>query len=83
MNSGRLRVGLIAGEPSGDALGAALIAALRRQVPDIECFGVAGPAMRAAGCRALYPAEDLAVALEQADQRMLAAKAGRDRKFRR
>ena len=61
MKSGRLRVGLIAGEPSGDALGAALIEALRRQVPDIECFGVAGPAMRAAGCRALYPAEDLAV----------------------
>ncbi len=61
MSSGRLRVGLIAGEPSGDALGAALIDALRRQVPDIECFGVVGPAMRAAGCRALYPAEDLAV----------------------
>ncbi len=61
MNSGRLRVGLIAGEPSGDALGAALINALRRRVPDIECIGVAGPAMRAAGCRALYPAEALAV----------------------
>ncbi len=61
MNSGRLRVGLIAGEPSGDALGAALIGALRRQMPHVECFGVAGPAMRAAGCRALYPAEDLAV----------------------
>lgn len=56
-----LRVALIAGEPSGDALGAALIEALRRRVPDVECFGVAGPAMRGAGCRALYPAEDLAV----------------------
>ena len=43
------------------SLGAALIGALRRQVPDVECIGVAGPAMRAAGCRALYPAEDLAV----------------------
>lgn len=61
MNSGHLRVGLIAGEPSGDALGAALIGALRQQVPQLECFGVAGPAMRAAGCQALYPAEDLAV----------------------
>lgn len=61
MKAARLRVGLIAGEPSGDALGAALIGALRRQVPDVECFGVAGPAMRAAGCRALYPAEELAV----------------------
>lgn len=61
MSSGRLRVGLIAGEPSGDALGAALIGALRRQVAQVECFGVAGPAMRAAGCKALYPAESLAV----------------------
>ena len=57
----RLRVGLIAGEPSGDALGAALIGALRRRVPEVECFGIAGAAMRDAGCRALYPAEDLAV----------------------
>jgi lipid-A-disaccharide synthase len=57
----RLRVGLIAGEPSGDALGAALIDALRRRVPAVECFGIAGSAMRDAGCRALYPAEDLAV----------------------
>lgn len=57
----RLRVALIAGEPSGDALGAALIEALRRRVPDVDCFGIAGSAMRAAGCRALYPAENLAV----------------------
>ena len=57
----RLRVGLIAGEPSGDALGAALIEALRRRVPKLECVGIAGPAMRAAGCRALYAAEELAV----------------------
>jgi lipid-A-disaccharide synthase len=56
-----LRVALIAGEPSGDALGAALIEALRRRVPNVDCFGVAGPAMRAAGCRALYSADDLAV----------------------
>ncbi len=61
VKAARLRVGLVAGEPSGDALGAALIGALRRQVPQVECFGVAGPAMRAAGCRALYPAEDLSV----------------------
>lgn len=56
-----LRVALVAGEPSGDALGAALIEALRSRVPDVDCVGIAGPAMRAAGCRALYPAEDLAV----------------------
>ena len=57
----RLRVGLIAGEPSGDALGAALIEALRRRVPKLECVGIAGPARRAAGCGALYAAEDVAV----------------------
>ncbi len=56
-----LRVGLIAGEPSGDALGAALINALRRRVPDLECVGVAGAAMRAAGCEAWAQAEHLAV----------------------
>ncbi len=56
-----MRVGLIAGEPSGDALGAALIDALRRRVPDLECVGVAGAAMRAAGCEAWAQAEHLAV----------------------
>jgi len=56
-----LRVGLIAGESSGDQLGAALITALKARVPDIECFGVAGPLMAAAGCEIWAPAEDLAV----------------------
>jgi lipid-A-disaccharide synthase len=47
-----LRVGIVAGEHSGDQLGAALIAALRERVPALECFGVAGPKMIAAGCEA-------------------------------
>src|SRR5256884_2362042 len=38
-----LRVGIVAGESSGDQLGAALIAALRARVPHMHCFGVAGP----------------------------------------
>lgn len=54
-------MGLIAGESSGDQLGAALITALKARVPDIECFGVAGPLMAAAGCEIWAPAEDLAV----------------------
>jgi lipid-A-disaccharide synthase len=56
-----LRVGIVAGESSGDQLGAALIAALRERVPELECFGVAGPKMIAAGCQAWAGAEELAV----------------------
>lgn len=56
-----LRVGIVAGEASGDQLGAALIAALRAHRPDIECFGVAGPKMVAAGCKAWASADELAV----------------------
>lgn len=56
-----LRVGIVAGESSGDLLGAALIAALRERVPDLQCFGVAGPKMMAAGCEAWAGSEELAV----------------------
>lgn len=56
-----LRVGLVAGESSGDQLGAALIGALRERVEDLHCFGVAGPKMRAAGCEAWASADELAV----------------------
>src|SRR5258708_1079272 len=56
-----LRVGLVAGEASGDTLGADLINALRRISPDAEFFGVAGPKMRAAGCEVWEPSESLAV----------------------
>ena len=56
-----LRVGLVAGEASGDTLGAGLIQALRRLVPDAEFFGIAGPKMQAAGCEVWEPAESLAV----------------------
>lgn len=56
-----LRVALVAGETSGDMLGAGLIRALRAQVPDAAFEGVAGPQMIAAGCRAWYPMERLSV----------------------
>jgi lipid-A-disaccharide synthase len=56
-----LRVGLVAGEASGDTLGADLIHSLRRRAPDIQFFGVAGPKMQAAGCESWEPAESLAV----------------------
>ncbi|MEA3173060.1 MAG: lipid-A-disaccharide synthase [Gammaproteobacteria bacterium] len=56
-----LRVGLVAGEASGDTLGADLINALRRIAPDTQFFGVAGPKMLAAGCEVWEPAESFAV----------------------
>ena len=61
MTTRALRIGVVAGETSGDQLGAALIAALRARVPGIEVRGVCGPAMRAAGCAALADAHELAV----------------------
>jgi len=56
-----LRIGLVAGEASGDTLGAHLIAALRAVKPDAKFFGVAGPKMQAAGCEVWEPSESLAV----------------------
>lgn len=56
-----LRVALIAGEDSGDALGAGLITALKHAEPDIAVAGVAGPRMRAAGIDAWRDAGELSV----------------------
>jgi lipid-A-disaccharide synthase len=56
-----LRIALVAGEASGDTLGAALIDALRRRFPDAQFAGVAGPKMKAAGCMAWFDSEELAV----------------------
>jgi len=55
------RVGIVAGEASGDLLGSHLIKALRARCPDIEFVGVAGPKMIAAGARSLFPMEKLSV----------------------
>jgi lipid-A-disaccharide synthase len=56
-----VRIALVAGEASGDALGAALIDALRRRFPAAEFGGVAGPKMRAAGCTAWHSIDELSV----------------------
>ena len=54
-------IGLVAGEASGDLLGAHLVEALRARRPNLQFEGIAGPRMIAAGVRALYPMEKLAV----------------------
>ncbi len=55
------QLGIIAGEASGDLLGAHLMQALRAQHPNLSASGIAGPRMVAAGVQALYPSDKLAV----------------------
>src|SRR5918994_1496010 len=52
---------VVAGETSGDNLGAHLIEALRARLPDARFAGIAGPRMIAAGCEAWERSDDLAV----------------------
>ena len=62
MKPGRpLTIALVAGETSGDILGAGLIRELKARVPDARFVGVAGPLMQAEGCEAWYEMEELAV----------------------
>ena len=56
-----MRIALVAGEASGDSLGAALIEALKQRFPGAQFAGVAGPRMKAAGCTAWFDSEQLAV----------------------
>ncbi len=55
------RIALVAGETSGDLLGAGLIAELRRHFPDAEFAGIGGDAMRDAGCQTWFDASELAL----------------------
>jgi len=56
-----LRFGIVAGEKSGDILGASLMAALRSRYLNCEFVGVGGPAMEALGCESLAPLDRLSV----------------------
>ncbi len=56
-----MHIGIIAGELSGDLLGAGLIYQLRTHYPDAKIEGIGGPQMIAADFDSLYPLETLSV----------------------
>jgi lipid-A-disaccharide synthase len=56
-----LRIAIVAGEASGDNLGAAFIRSVHALRPGAQFFGIAGPRMQAEGCECWEPSESLAV----------------------
>jgi lipid-A-disaccharide synthase len=56
-----VRIGIVAGEASGDLLGSHLMQALKLKRSDIEFVGIAGPKMMGEGAQSLFPIERLSV----------------------
>ena len=56
-----MKIVMVAGEPSGDMLGARLLTVLKERFGEVDCEGIAGPLMQQAGCRSVYPLERLSV----------------------
>ena len=61
MSRSRLRLGILAGEASGDILGSRLIAALRQHYDEVQVEGIGGPLMQAQGLHSLFPMDRLSV----------------------
>ena len=61
MSPAQCTIGIVAGEASGDLLGAHLIAALRAHLPEAKFIGIGGPKMQAQGLTSLFPMERLAI----------------------
>ena len=61
MSAAMVKIGIVAGEPSGDAIAASLIRSLSAAYPQLEFVGIAGPRMQAAGARSWFDMELLAV----------------------
>jgi lipid-A-disaccharide synthase len=61
VNKKIFKVGIVAGEASGDILGAGLIRALREHYPDLQVEGIGGALMEAEGCRSFFAQDRLAV----------------------
>lgn len=60
-NSKALLIGLVAGESSGDILGANLMRSLKQTHPEVRFIGVGGPLMAAEGLDSIFPMETLSV----------------------
>ncbi|MBZ4021578.1 lipid-A-disaccharide synthase [Rhodobacter sp. TJ_12] len=56
-----MKLFVVAGEASGDKLGAALMAAMKEMAPGVEFVGIGGPAMQAEGLDSLFAMEELSV----------------------
>ena len=61
MHKGKLKIGIVVGEVSGDTLGAKLIRSFREQGIDAEFEGIGGPQMIAEGFKSYYPMDILSV----------------------
>ena len=56
-----MRIGIVAGEPSGDYLGAGLLQALKGLTPTLEVEGIAGPKMIQEGAKSLFPMNEISL----------------------